>query len=212
MTEMNIQVLADSPSRSSRARLFGVRMPLGLWPVVILSSVGCSFFQSPESRMVGYGEDCVDRYEGWTQAIKDAEDEDETRAILDEIVESGLSDAPGIAAAMVDLSKKVNGMDGGEREDFHKEWLDPFVDVGEDCHKAKEEFREELRDNEDACEAFFEWREDKEDSYEDWDEAREEYQEDCDDDCVSIFFEKPYEDVPFPEDLGPRNDADDCED
>ena len=84
----------------------------------------------------------------------------------------------------------------------------------EDCSKAQEEFREELRDNEDACEAFFDWREDKQESWEDFDEALEEYDEDCDEDCVDISLsgEKPFEEVPFPEGLDEGDDKDDCED
>ena len=119
--------------------------------------------------------------------------------------------------AQLDLSVHIVELEGRERGDYVEEIVDALEDPEKDCSDAQADFREELKDNEDACEAYFEWVEEQDDEWEDWDDAQTEYREDdCDQEhdegCQGIMAIPNHSLVPAPEGMYRGMDKDGCED
>jgi hypothetical protein len=163
-------------------------------------------FSDGASGLEGTLTDCSSNYEGWAEAVKESEDEDELVAIFEEIAQNALDQRKSTKAAEVDLAIEINEMEEGDRKDKHGELIDLLDDPQSDCNDALKTFQEEMQDNEDACEAYFDWQEDKEKEWEDWDDEVKERGEKCSEkdadkqaDCFQFDVRKAFEAVPGPE-------------
>jgi hypothetical protein len=156
-----------------------------LIPFVLLAATGCGLFSDGAGTKEGLKNDCIDKYEGWSEDVKDMEDEEDLFGLFNEIYEFSLDSDIENSAATAAVMKAVYEMDEGDREDYVEEYTDLLEDPSKDCSKAKEDFAEELADNEDACEAYFEWTDENTDAWEDFEKAVEKYQED-NEDAVSV--------------------------
>jgi hypothetical protein len=151
-----------------------------LIPFVLLAATGCGLFSDGAGTEEGLANDCIDKYEGWSEDVKDMEDEEELFELFTEIHEFGMAQSAESSAAAHAVRKAVYEMDEGDREDYVEEYNDLLEDPVKDCEKAQEDFAEELADNEDACEAYFEWSEENDDAWEDFDKAVEKMEEEED--------------------------------
>ena len=174
-----------------------------LIPFVLLAATGCGLFSDGAGTEEGLANDCIDKYEGWSEQVGDMDDEEELFELFAEIHEFSMAqDAEGSAAAHA-VKKAVYEMDEGDREDYVEEYNDLLEDPTKDCKKAQEDFAEELADNEDACEAYFEWSEENDDAWEDFDKAVEKMQEEED-------AQTPYSGKPRLEGPKEKRSKDDC--
>ena len=181
-----------------------------LLALFLLTSSGCGFFSDGASMKEELNSDCIDQYEDWAEDVADMEDEDDLFELFDDIASFELESSGKGMSAVIDLAKSLNEMDEKEREEYVEEYTDLLEDPVKDCKKAKEKWAGELADNEDACEAYFEWKEERQDSWEDFDEAWSEYKEDNDDAISSpAFFAKIFENIEGPED---KQSKDSCKD
>ena len=185
--------------------------------VLLVSMTGCSLFTSPLDRAVQASERCTKDFEGWTDDVKELEDEDELFELFDDMASDQGDLLEDLIRAQLDLSVHIVELEGRERGDYVEEIVDALEDPEKDCSDAQADFREELKDNEDACEAYFEWVEEQDDEWEDWDDAQTEYREDdCDQEhdegCQGIMAIPNHSLVPAPEGMYRGMDKDGCED
>ena len=156
-----------------------------LIPFVLLAATGCGLFSDGAGTQEGLANDCIDKYEGWAEQVGDMDDEEELFELFNEIAEFEMDQAAEGAVARAAVRKAIYEMDEGDREDYVEEYTDLLEDPTKDCSKATDEFSEELADNEDACEAYYEWTEENTDAWEDFGKAVEDYQKD-NDDAISV--------------------------
>ena len=179
--------------------------------ILVVLLPGCSFFMSPESQMQSLAEDCVSNYEGWAEDIKDA-DEDDALDIFNDIMKWEHASERDFKQAQYELWGKMLEMEEKEREDVHADLIDRLEDPYEDCSKAREDWREELADNEDACEAYFDWEEELDDEWEGFFEEVSDRREDCSGKDICFEIKHAGEGnlrVRGPEDIGRKEDCDD---